>query len=85
MTEAEESDRRQAEFADRSKLFMDNLNVDEIANICIIAINTAKTPKSDGVKNRVNNGNNNNGINCEKLTPDVNTKISFKYFELTNS
>ena len=30
MTEAEESDRRQAEFSERSKLFMDNLNVDEM-------------------------------------------------------
>ena len=30
MTEAEESDRRQTEFTERSKLFMDNLNVDEM-------------------------------------------------------
>ncbi len=30
MTEAEESERRQAEFAERSKLFMDTLNVDEM-------------------------------------------------------
>jgi len=30
LTEAEESERRQAEFAERSKLFMDTLNVDEI-------------------------------------------------------
>ena len=30
MTEAEESDRRQAEFSERSKLFMENLNVDEM-------------------------------------------------------
>lgn len=30
MTEAEESERRQAEFAVRSKLFMDRLNVDEV-------------------------------------------------------
>ncbi|HEU0222812.1 MAG TPA: transcription termination factor NusA [Paracoccaceae bacterium] len=30
MTEAEESERRQAEFAERSKIFMDSLNVDEM-------------------------------------------------------
>jgi N utilization substance protein A len=30
MTEAEESERRQAEFAERSKMFMDSLNVDEM-------------------------------------------------------
>ncbi|WP_118133259.1 transcription termination factor NusA [Oceanicella sp. SM1341] len=30
MTEAEESERRQAEFAERSKMFMDSMNVDEM-------------------------------------------------------
>lgn len=30
LTEAEESDRRQAEFAERSKMFMDSLDVDEV-------------------------------------------------------
>ena len=62
-----------------------NLNVDEIANSCVMAMKIAKTPKSEGEKNRVNIGNNNNGINCEKPTPVVNTNISFIYFELTNS
>ncbi len=62
-----------------------NLNVEEIANSCVIAIKIAKTPNSVGEKNRVNMGNNNNGINCEKPTPVVNTNISFIYFELTNS
>ena len=37
MTEAEESDRRQTEFADRSKLFMDNLNVDEMVAQLLVA------------------------------------------------
>jgi N utilization substance protein A len=30
MTEAEESERRQAEFAERSQMFMDALDVDEV-------------------------------------------------------
>jgi N utilization substance protein A len=37
MTEAQESERRQAEFAERSQLFMDQLNVDEMVAQLLVA------------------------------------------------
>ena len=37
LTEAQESERRQAEFADRSQLFMDQLNVDEMVAQLLVA------------------------------------------------
>jgi transcription termination/antitermination protein NusA len=37
MTEAQESERRQAEFAERTKLFMDSLNVDEMVAQLLVA------------------------------------------------
>ena len=37
MTEAQESERRQAEFAERTQLFMDSLNVDEMVAQLLVA------------------------------------------------
>ncbi len=37
MTEAQESERRQAEFAERTKLFMDSLNVDEMVGQLLVS------------------------------------------------
>ncbi len=37
LTEAQESERRQAEFAERTRLFMDNLNVDEMVAQLLVA------------------------------------------------